>query len=379
MDPAYATSLRSVLVITTMRFTTLLTLATAAVASLIDLTDKTFEKTVLNAEHPTLVKFYAPWCGHCKKMGPDYDQLAAAYAHTDAVEIARYNGDEQRKFSKKYGIQGFPTLKWFPGQGADPVDYESGRDFDSLVQFVAAKSGVKAKTAPKSEGAKLIQTVDDQTFADLLKTKKYALVAFTAKWCGYCKQLAPEYEKVAAVFARDPVSIAQVDCTEPEPSHDLLEKYEVNSYPTLLWFEEGAEPVKFEGGDRSLEGLVAFINDKTGLNRNSDGSYNDQAGVFSGKLLEQLREAVENPKKVKQFIGEIPAAFSAVYERVLAKVGALGDETEAYLDKEIARLGNIIEKKGAKQDKLDEFKIRQNVLKSIKALKNKAEHLRDEL
>lgn len=83
-----------------MRFTTLFTLATAAMASLIDLTDKTFEKSVLNADHPTLVKFYAPWCGHCKKMGPDYDQLASVYAHTDDVEIARYNGDENRKFSK---------------------------------------------------------------------------------------------------------------------------------------------------------------------------------------------------------------------------------------------------------------------------------------
>ncbi|AOW02760.1 thioredoxin-like protein [Yarrowia lipolytica] len=364
-----------------MRFTTLFTLATAAMASLIDLTDKTFEKSVLNADHPTLVKFYAPWCGHCKKMGPDYDQLASVYAHTDDVEIARYNGDENRKFSKKYGIQGFPTLKWFPGKGADPVDYESGRDFDSLVQFVQSKSGVKAKTAPKSEGAKLIKTVDDQSFADLFKNdKKYALVAFTAKWCGYCKQLAPEYEKVAAVFSRDPVSIGQVDCTEPEPSHDLLEKYDIKSYPTLLWFEEGStEPVKFEGGDRSVEGLVAFINDKTGLNRNTDGSYNDYAGVFSGKLLEQLKEAVENPTKVKEFIGEIPQSFSSVYERVLSKVGSLGEETEAYLDKEITRLGNIIEKRGAKQDKLDEFKIRQNVLKSIKALKNKVENVRDEL
>lgn len=172
-----------------------------------------------------------------------------------------------------------------------------------------SKSGVKAKTAPKSEGAKLIKTVDDQSFADLFKNdKKYALVAFTAKWCGYCKQLAPEYEKVAAVFSRDPVSIGQVDCTEPEPSHDLLEKYDIKSYPTLLWFEEGStEPVKFEGGDRSVEGLVAFINDKTGLNRNTDGSYNDYAGVFSGKLLEQLKEAVENPTKVKEFIGEIPS------------------------------------------------------------------------
>lgn len=366
-----------------MRITTLLTMATAAVASLIDLTDKTFEKTVINADHPTLVKFYAPWCGHCKKMGPDYDQLASVYTHTDAVEIARYNGDENRKFTKKYGVQGFPTLKWFPGNGGAPEDYQAGRDFDSLLQFVSSKSGVKAKTAPKSEGAKLIKTVDDQSFSDLFKNgKKHALVAFTTTWCGYCKQLAPEYEKLAGVFARDPVAIGQVDCTEPEPSHDLLEKYDISSYPTLLWFEEGSsEPVKYEGGDRTIEALVAFVNDKTGLNRHTDGSYNDNAGVFTGKMLAQFKEALENPKSVKQFLGQVPQSFSGVYERVISKVDSLGDDTEAYVNKEITRLGNIIEKRGAKQDKLDEFKIRQNILKSVKALidEEDEDEIRDEL
>lgn len=365
-----------------MKFSTILAYAAVAVASVIDLTDKTFEKQVLNADHPTLVKFYAPWCGHCKKMGPDYDALANALGHSEAVKIARYNGDENRKFSKKYDVQGFPTLKWFPGNGADPEDYQSGRDFDSLARFVADKSGVKVKTAPKSEGAKLIKSVDDSSFADLLKEKKYALVAFTAQWCGYCKQLAPEFEKLAAVFARDDLSIAQVDCTEPEPAHDLLAKYEVASYPTLLWFAEGSdEPIRFEGNDRSIEGLVAFVNEKAGFNRNSDGSHNDKAGLLSGDIYEKIKAYLldtDKAKSSKHILPDVPAAFSGVYQRVLDKVGSLGADTDAYLDKEIKRLGNLIEKRGAKQDKLDEFKIRQNILKSLQGLKNKVSNKIDD-
>ncbi|KAJ2242751.1 hypothetical protein GGI13_006850, partial [Coemansia sp. RSA 455] len=61
--------------------------ALAASSGVVNLTPKNF-KQVVDGSKDVLVKFYAPWCGHCKTMAADYVTLANGYAHTDNVVIA---------------------------------------------------------------------------------------------------------------------------------------------------------------------------------------------------------------------------------------------------------------------------------------------------
>ncbi len=74
----------------------------------IHVTDEAFERTVLESEIPTLVDFWAPWCGPCLMVAPILDKLADEYA--GKLQVAKVNTDEQPKWAMQFGVQGIPTM-----------------------------------------------------------------------------------------------------------------------------------------------------------------------------------------------------------------------------------------------------------------------------
>ena len=75
------------------------------------LVGKTFNEEVLESEKEVLVKFYAPWCGHCKTLAPHYDEAAQRLSNNPNILIAKVDSTENEVAN--LDIQGFPTLKWF--------------------------------------------------------------------------------------------------------------------------------------------------------------------------------------------------------------------------------------------------------------------------
>jgi protein disulfide-isomerase A6 len=180
-------SLLPVLSLTTL---TAITASTTG-SSVLDLIPSNFDKIVFSSSKPALVEFFAPWCGHCKNLAPVYEELAANFAHAgDKVSIAKVDADEHKSLGKRFGVQGFPTLKWFDGKkGSDPVDYNGGRDLESLTKFINEKTGVKARS--KKEAPSAVQLLTDKTFKSEIGGDKDVLVAFTAPWCGRAFALYP--------------------------------------------------------------------------------------------------------------------------------------------------------------------------------------------
>jgi len=127
------------------------------------LTEATFDKHI-SENDLTLVEFYAPWCGHCKALAPEYEQ-AAVLVHGQA-SLAKVDCTEHRELCSKYEVQGFPTIKLFRNDGEEPTDYDQARKADAIAKFM-----LKQKQPAYVEG----KTQED---IDKFSQSEFAIVAF---------------------------------------------------------------------------------------------------------------------------------------------------------------------------------------------------------
>ena len=100
-----------------------------------EFTKDNFDQEVVKSDKPTLVDFWAPWCGPCQMMGPVIDALASEMT---TVKIGKVNVDEHPSIAQTYGIMSIPTMKVFKGG-----------------QVVKEFVGVQQKDALKSELEKI--------------------------------------------------------------------------------------------------------------------------------------------------------------------------------------------------------------------------------
>jgi len=113
-----------------------------ASSDVIVLTDANFDKIVMDSDKDVLVEFYAPWCGHCKHLAPVWDKLAAVFSSESNIVIANIDADKYQSIGGRYGVTGFPTIKFFPkGQKEDPEAYDGARELPDFITFINGKAG----------------------------------------------------------------------------------------------------------------------------------------------------------------------------------------------------------------------------------------------
>ncbi|WIA23964.1 hypothetical protein OEZ86_007219 [Tetradesmus obliquus] len=109
------------------------------------ITTKNWDDTVKKAPF-ALVEFYAPWCGHCQKLKPEYAKAATELKkYDDKIVIGKVDATVESDLGQKFGVQGYPTLKWFV-DGELVSDYGGPRDASGISRWVQKKTGPAAAT-----------------------------------------------------------------------------------------------------------------------------------------------------------------------------------------------------------------------------------------
>lgn len=185
----------------------------------VELTASNFDKLVLESSETWLVKFYAPWCGHCQSSAPAFTKAAKKLDGVGKLGVV--NCDDHSTIAQRFGVQGFPTIKVFKGEGKKarrPSDYNAARTAKAFVDHV--------KYVMPSFVAHVKPSGADAFFKDDPKLPHVLL--FTDK-----TTTSPLYKGMSARF-KGRIAFGEVRKSE---AGKLLENYSVATYPSLISFK----------------------------------------------------------------------------------------------------------------------------------------------
>jgi len=241
----------------------------------VELTTSNFNNLVISGDEVWLVEFYAPWCGHCRSLAPEWKKAASALK--GVVKVGAVDMDQHQSVGGPYNVRGFPTIKVFGVNKQSPQDYNGARSAQAIVDEAmrVAQSAVRDRMAGRggsrssgsggsnsgSGSSDDVVTLTDANFEkEVLNTKDIVLVEFYAPWCGHCKRLTPEWAK-AATELKGKVKVCALDATV----HTVAaSRFQVQGYPTIKYFPAGNKDYSsaedYQGG-RTASDIIAYALD----------------------------------------------------------------------------------------------------------------------
>ncbi|XP_040204527.1 protein disulfide-isomerase A6 isoform X2 [Rana temporaria] len=247
----------------------------AASDDVVELTPSNFNQEVIQSDGLWFVEFFAPWCGHCQSLAPQWKKAATALK--GIVSLGAVDADKHQSLGGQYEIRGFPTIKIFGANKNKPENYQGGRTAEAIVD--AALNALRSLALDRLNGRgggqdhgrqkysggsgggsggkkEVIELTDDNFDRQVLNSDEVWLVEFFAPWCGHCKSLEPEWAAAAAEVAEQTKGKIKLGAVDATVHQGLASRYGIRGFPTIKIFQKGEEPIDYEGG-RTKADIVA--------------------------------------------------------------------------------------------------------------------------
>lgn len=250
--------------------------------SVVILTEKTFFERIghKGEDEMWLVDFFAPWCGPCQQLAPQWRDLAKLVDKYPHVHVGKVDCTEEEDLCFKVGIQNYPTIRMYPLGSVGHTRYQPysqyHRDTSSLHQWVQSN-------LPSN-----VENLTPYSFQhNVLSSSKPWLVEFYAPWCGHCTRFAPEYEHVALAL-KGKVKVGKVNC---EKYSGMCNRAAITGYPTVRFYrgqEKGdmqdyfSEDIK----DREQEKIVRVVEHLLRRSQGDQDTHNDKEDQESNEYDE---------------------------------------------------------------------------------------------
>merc|ERR1712226_332744 len=245
---------------------------------------------VLAASSHVLVEFYAPWCGHCKSLAPEYAKAAQQLEKDGSnVLLVKVDATVHGELAKEFGVGGYPTLKWFKGDRKNAMDYKGGRKEAEIVSWVTKKSGPPAVPVEGADAATKFKTDNEVAVVGFVSGDK--LDAFNA--AGDSFDDVPFGVLDADAAAALEVAEGQVALLKQfddgrvnfdgEGSEALVAFVKAEQLPLVNEFSDKTAP-KIFGGDLKQHNLLFAAKSASDYDTIA-AAYAESAKSFKGKLL----------------------------------------------------------------------------------------------
>ncbi|KAJ3121280.1 protein disulfide-isomerase precursor [Nowakowskiella sp. JEL0407] len=187
----------------------------------------------IEKESLSLIEFYAPWCGHCKALAPEYE-VAATKLKEINIPIAKVDCTVEKTLCDEQGVKGFPTLKIF--RDGKPSEYKGPRKADGIYSIM------------KKQSLPAVSIVDAAKVDEFIKSEKVVIVGF------FSDEKSKDYQeflKVGNELREDFVSVASFDAAVAK-SHEA-------SVPSIVLFKQFDEKKVLFKGDIAKDAVISFV------------------------------------------------------------------------------------------------------------------------